>query len=87
MIGSSRVRTVTLLLLVAALLLPSLALADKPDAKERPSPRLTLATLWNALPGAWVLFKAIWEREGSSLDPFGSPKPNEGSSLDPFGGK
>ena len=26
----------------------------------------------------------MWEKEGSSLDPFGQPKP-EGSSLDPFG--
>jgi hypothetical protein len=76
-----------LLLLVAALLLPPLAFAREAQVKERPSPRPTLAALWNVLPQVWTLFKCIWEKEGSSLDPFGPPKPNEGSSLDPFGGK
>lgn len=28
---------------------------------------------------------AIWEMEGSSLDPSGQPRPTEGSSLDPNG--
>lgn len=86
MAGSSRVRTAALLLLVTALLLPSLVVAKEQPAAERPLPRKTLTTLWNALPKAWTLFKSLWEREGSSLDPFGEPKPSEGSSLDPFGG-
>jgi hypothetical protein len=28
---------------------------------------------------------AVWEEEGSSLDPSGQPRPHEGSSLDPDG--
>lgn len=87
MVGSSRVRRVVLLVLVGTLLLPPLASAAKPRAKERRSARPTLTALWNAVPEAWALFKSVWEGEGSSLDPFGQPKPNEGSSLDPFGGK
>lgn len=87
MVGSSRVRKVLLLLLVTVLLLPSLAFAIDAQAKERPSPRQGLTALLNAIPEVWTLFKSIWEKEGSSLDPFGPPKPNEGSSLDPFGGK
>ena len=87
MVGLSRLRRAPLLLLfVGALLLPSLVLAERPHGKERPSPRQTLTALWNAVPNVWTLFKSIWEREGSSLDPFGPPKPTEGSSLDPFGG-
>ena len=86
MAGLFRVRTVATLVLAAALLLPPLALAKEPRPPERPSPRENLAAFWNAVPKAWTLFKNIWEREGSSLDPFGSPKPGEGSSLDPFGG-
>lgn len=85
MAGLSRVRTVVSLLLAAALLLPSLALAKEPRAPERPSSRETRAAFWSAIPEAWTFFKSIWEREGSSLDPFGPPKPTEGSSLDPFG--
>jgi hypothetical protein len=85
MAGLSRIRTVVPLLLAAALLLPPVALAKEPRAATRLSPRETLAALWNAIPEAWTLFKSIWEREGSSLDPFGPPKPPEGSSLDPFG--
>ncbi len=86
MAGLSRVRTVVPLLLVA-LLLPSLALAKESRAPEGPAaPRETLGALWSAIPEAWTLLKSIWEREGSSLDPFGPPKPTEGSSLDPFGG-
>lgn len=85
MAGLSRVRTVAPLVLAAALLLPPLALAERPRAATRPSPRETLAALWSVIPEAWTLFKSIWEREGSSLDPFGPPKPPEGSSLDPFG--
>ena len=87
MVGSPRIRRVVLLLLIAALLLPPLALAKEGRrAKEHPSPHQTLAAIWNAVPEVWACFKSIWEREGSSLDPFGPPKSNEGSSLDPFGG-
>ena len=86
MVGSSRVRTVVLLLLAAALLLPTLALAKESQAKERPAPRRTLTALWNAVPEVWTLLRSIWEREGSSLDPFGPPKPSGGSTLGPFGG-
>lgn len=30
---------------------------------------------------------AIWEMEGSSLDPSGQPRPHAGSSLDPSGSR
>jgi len=33
----------------------------------------------------WTFVKALWEEEGSSLDPSGEPRPNEGGSLDPSG--
>ena len=86
MAGSSRVRSMALLLLVGTLLLPSQISAKEPRARERRSAQ-PLTVLWNALPEAWSLWKSVWEGEGSSLDPFGQPRPNEGSSLDPFGGK
>lgn len=86
MAGSFHVRSMALLLLVGVLLLPSLAGAEESWAKERRSARYNFTTLWNGLPEAWTLLKRVWEGEGSSLDPFGKPKPNEGSSLDPFGG-
>ena len=87
MAGSSRVRSMALLLLVGTLLLPSQVSAKEPRARERRSARQPLTALWNVLPEAWSLLKSVWEGEGSSLDPFGQPRPNEGSSLDPFGGK
>lgn len=45
---------------------------------------LLLLVLARALAGTPTL-TAIWEMEGSSLDPNGQPRPNEGSSLDPSG--
>jgi hypothetical protein len=45
---------------------------------------LLLLVLAQALAGPPIL-TAIWEREGSSLDPNGQPRPNEGGSLDPDG--
>ena len=35
------------------------------------------------LPTLWTFVKALWEDNGSSLDPDGQPRPNSGSSLDP----
>ena len=87
MAGLSRVRTVAPPVLAALLLLPLPALAKEPRATERPLARATFAALWSVIPEAWTLLKSVWEREGSSLDPFGPPKPPpEGSSLNPFGG-
>jgi hypothetical protein len=85
MTGSFRVRSVALLLLVGTLLLPSLASAEEFRTKERRSTHHNFTALWNAFPEAWTLLKRVWEGEGSSLDPFGQPKPN--GSLDPFGGR
>jgi hypothetical protein len=45
---------------------------------------LLLLALAHALAGAPAL-TAVWEMEGSSLDPNGQPRINEGSSLDPSG--
>ncbi len=85
MAGSFRVRSMPLLLLVGTLLLPPLASAEEVRTKERHSARQSFTSLWNAFPEAWTLLKSVWEGEGSSLDPFGQPKPN--GSLDPFGGR
>jgi len=85
MAGTSRVHSMALLLLAGILLLPSLAGAEEPRAKERRLARQTLTTLWNALPEAWTRLKRAWEGEGSSLDPFGQPT-DQGGSADPLGG-
>jgi len=75
-----------LLLLISFLLLPPLADAREFRAEEArvTAPRV-IAAIWNALPGVRDLVKAVWGAAGSSLDPFGEPKPQEGSSPDPQG--
>lgn len=45
---------------------------------------LLLLALAQALAGTPAL-TAIWEMEGSSLDPSGQPRTDEGGSLDPSG--
>lgn len=81
-------RTAVLLLLAASLVLPQLGEARDLGARAREHPkRNIIEAISNALPQAWNLVKVIWEQAGSSLDPFGEPKPNAGSSLDPFGGQ
>ena len=77
------VRPVALLLLASIHLAPAAFAGElRPDRhaaekKEMGSLRAALVSLWSGI-------AALWEKEGSSLDPFGQPKP-EGSSLDPFG--
>jgi hypothetical protein len=56
----------------------------------------TTTSLVRFLPKVWTALRSIWEKAGSSLDPFGNPQSDgptatptsptkEGSSLDPFG--
>ena len=61
--------------------------AHESRGKERRSQQESLIdAALRAIPDGWTaLLKAVWDQEGSSLDPFGNPKPDEGSSLDPFG--
>ncbi|MES1246015.1 MAG: hypothetical protein ABUT39_30690 [Acidobacteriota bacterium] len=74
--------TCVLLFLVA---IPSQARELRGEERSRPQESLAEAAL-RAIPDAWNAFlRAVWDQEGSSLDPFGNPKPDEGSSLDPFG--
>lgn len=78
----------TVLLVAACVLLaaaPSQARELRGEDTRSPEESFIEATLM-AVPDAWTaLLKAVWDQEGSSLDPFGNPKPDEGSSLDPFG--
>lgn len=74
-------RTLALLLLVLTLT-PALSWAGE----RRPEPRDEVVILrGRLLPALWGFLRSVWEREGSSLDPNGQPRPNEGSSLDPSG--
>lgn len=80
------IRRATLLIAVYGLLVAIPSEAREVFGQERRSPeeRLVNAVL-ESIPNAWALLKSVWDQEGSSLDPFGNPKPDEGSSLDPFG--
>jgi hypothetical protein len=71
-------------LLAALLLLLTLAPALSWAGPHGPEPREE-AVKGRFLPTLWSFVKALWEEEGSSLDPSGQPRPNEGSSLDPDG--
>jgi hypothetical protein len=71
-------------LLAALLLLLTLAPALSWAGQRGPEPR-DEAVKGRFLPTLWSFVKALWEENGSSLDPRGQPRPNEGSSLDPSG--
>lgn len=85
----------TAVLLLVALLGTSLSHADvrhQESRKAKGAERyINPARLF--LAEAWMNVSSILQKEGSSLDPFGQPKPDEGSdsssdsgsSLDPFG--
>lgn len=77
------VRPVALLLLASLLLAPA-AFAGELRPDRHATEKKDTGTLRTALLSFWSDIAALWEKEGSSLDPFGQPKP-EGSSLDPFG--
>ncbi len=66
------------------LLLLTLAPALSWAGPRGPEPREE-AVMGRLLPKLWSFVKALWEENGSSLDPNGQPRPNEGSSLDPSG--
>ena len=71
-----------LLFLIA---IPSQARELRGEKRSRSEENIVRAAL-RAIPDAWkALLRTVWDEEGSSLDPFGNPKPDEGSSLDPFG--
>lgn len=81
------IRRAALLLAAFVLFATAPSEAHEPSGQKRKSPRQGLIdSALRAIPDAWAaLLKAAWAEEGSSLDPFGNPKPDEGSSLDPFG--
>ncbi|HKH49909.1 MAG TPA: hypothetical protein VKM72_35090 [Thermoanaerobaculia bacterium] len=44
--------------------------------------------VWDLILDTWNTLSKLWQKEGSSLDPFGTPpitNSDAGSSLDPFG--
>jgi hypothetical protein len=86
MFRSPLLRRTAFLLLASALLLPPLTEArDFREPEEREIAQSLPEALRQVVAQVLVHFKVLWDGEGSSLDPFGSPKPQEGSSLDPFG--
>lgn len=86
MFRSTAIRRATLLAVVCVLFSAIPSQAREPRREERSRQEGLVRAALRAIPDAWsALLRAVWDEEGSSLDPFGSPKPNEGSSLDPFG--
>jgi len=78
------VRRILAALLLVLTLTPALSWAGQ----RKPEPRGEAFILKGSfLPAFWSFVKALWEEEGSSLDPDGKPRPNEGSSLDPSGSR
>lgn len=76
------VRRILAALLLALTLTPALSWA----AERRIEPRDGAVVLkGRLLPTVWSFLRAVWEEEGSSLDPDGQPRPNTGSDLDPDG--
>ena len=78
----SRIRRSLALLLLLLTLAPALSWAGP----RRTEPREE-AVLGRFLPTLWTFVKALWEEEGSSLDPSGEPRPGAGSDLDPSGSR
>ncbi|HWM90625.1 MAG TPA: hypothetical protein VN493_07650 [Thermoanaerobaculia bacterium] len=75
-------RRILAVLLLVLTLTPALSWAGE----GRPEPRDEVVILrGRLLPALWGFLRSVWEREGSSLDPSGQPRPNGGSSLDPSG--
>lgn len=77
MILSRRLRVAPILLtfLLTAPLAAARAEERRPQEVRQPRPGIT-----GLLSEVWALLGRIWEKEGSSTDPFGNPKP---SSVQP----
>lgn len=82
------------LALVCMILLLSGSAAHAIVRTEAPTNATPMVShLWELLAGKAQSLKRLWEKSGSSLDPFGEPKPEDasgdssdnGGSLDPFG--
>jgi len=77
--SSPSLRRTALVLLLAALLAPSWALAAGPQAPAAPS----------LLARAWSLLASLWGEEGCNVDPSGrcvpAPRTDTGCNLDPNG--
>lgn len=86
----SRLTRVSVLFLLAALAAVPAQAGVRPAPSEAAGPGL--AALWDELPSVWALVRSVWEKEGSSIDPIGEPRPQEdgstdnGGSIDPLGG-
>lgn len=87
-------RTAALFVLLCTIGLPLASAAGTRGEDRSPRETRAVATFIRALPKVVATLISLWANEGSSLDPFGNPKPaalpdppafDEGSSLDPSG--
>lgn len=78
---SGKIRTTALVLLLAGLLAPAASALPRGAAFPVTHRNDLTAVFWS-----WVSrVTAIWEKEGSSMDPNGQPLSDAGSSMDPNG--
>jgi hypothetical protein len=75
-------RRILAVLLLVLTLTPALSWAG--ERRTEPLHR-TVILKSRLLPAMWGFLRAVWDEEGSSLDPDGQPRPNAGSDLDPDG--
>jgi hypothetical protein len=61
--------------LLSVVLISSTASAN-PRRQERTIRERTVAAVLRVFPQVWTAIRSMWEKEGSSLDPFGNPTPN-----------
>ena len=78
------VRRILAVLLLVLTLTPALSWAGERRAEPRGEVVIPGGRL---LPALWGFLRSVWEKEGSSLDPSGQPRPNNGSDLDPSGSR
>jgi hypothetical protein len=66
--------------LVVAALLSAILVSSTASAAPRREARTvrerTIAALVSVFPEVWTAIRNLWAKEGSTLDPFGNPKPN-----------
>jgi hypothetical protein len=77
---SGKIRITALVLILAGLLAPAAHSVPRGAFPVTDTDSLT-AVLWS-----WLnRLTAIWEKEGSSMDPNGQPQSDAGSQMDPNG--
>jgi hypothetical protein len=73
--GMTRRTSAVVAALLSVLMMSSSALAS-PRRDERTVRERTIGAVMSLFPQVWNAIRSIYEKEGSSLDPFGNPKPN-----------